>query len=61
MVEKACRSCRLISERNICPKCKSTDLSEDFSGFAVIIDPGKSTIAKIMNIKEKGRYAIRIR
>jgi len=61
MVEKACRNCHLIFEGNICPNCKSTDLSDDFSGIVVILDPENSAIAKIMGIKKKGRYAVRIR
>lgn len=61
MVERACRNCRLISERNACPNCKSTDLSDDFSGLVVILDPANSAIAKIMKIEMKGRYAVRIR
>jgi DNA-directed RNA polymerase subunit E" len=61
MVDKACRNCRLISEGNVCPDCKSTDLSDDFSGIVVIVDPENSAIAKAMNITKKGRYAVRIR
>jgi DNA-directed RNA polymerase subunit E" len=61
MVDKACRNCRLISEGNVCPDCKSTDLSDDFSGIVVIVDPENSAIAKIMGITKKGRYAVRIR
>jgi DNA-directed RNA polymerase subunit E" len=61
MVEKACRNCRLICEQKVCPKCKSTDLSDDFSGRVVILDTEQSAIAKLMNVKEKGRYAVRIR
>ncbi len=61
MREKVCRRCRLISNGNICPDCRSTDLSDDFSGLVVIIDPENSAIAKAMKIKKKGRYAIRVR
>jgi len=61
MVDRACRNCRLISDRNACPDCKSTDLSDDFSGLVVVFDPENSTIAKAMNIKKKGRHAVRIR
>jgi DNA-directed RNA polymerase subunit E" len=61
MVDKACRNCRLISEGNVCPDCKSSDLSDDFSGIVVIVDPENSAIAKAMNITKKGRYAVRIR
>jgi len=61
MVDKACRNCHLVSEANVCPECKSTDLSDDFSGIVVIIDPERSTIAKTMGINKSGRYAVRIR
>ena len=61
MVAKACRSCRLISEKSLCPECKSTDMSDDFSGLVIIEDPENSEIAKIIGIKKKGRYAVRIR
>ena len=61
MVEKACRKCHYITEESICPNCRSTDLSEDFSGLVIIFDPERSIIAKTMNIKRKGRYAIKVR
>ncbi len=61
MVDRACRNCRLISEVNVCPDCKSTDLSDDFNGIVVIIDPKNSMIARVMAIKKRGKYAVRIR
>ena len=61
MNEKACRDCNFISEGSSCPNCKSTNLSEDFSGLVVIIDPESSAIAQAMGITKKGEYAIRIR
>jgi RNA polymerase subunit RPABC4/transcription elongation factor Spt4 len=38
-----------------------SSLSEDFSGLVIMFDPEGSTIAKAMNIKEKGRYALKVR
>jgi len=61
MVDRACRNCRIITDGTACPECKSTDLSDDFSGVVIILDPESSEIAKLMNIKKKGRYAVRIR
>ena len=61
MVDRACRNCHVITDGNICPECKSTDLSDDFSGVVIILDPERSEIAKLMNIKKKGRYAVRVR
>ena len=61
MSEKACTSCHFITKENVCPKCKSTSLSEDFSGIVITFDPEGSAIAKAMKIKEKGRYALKVR
>jgi DNA-directed RNA polymerase subunit E" len=61
MVDKACRNCHTVTEANACPECKSTDLSDDFSGIVIIIDPEHSSIAKAMGIQKSGRYAVRIR
>lgn len=61
MTEKACKNCRYISNGPVCPNCKSTNLSDDWTGLAVIIDPDKSEIAKTMRVKAPGRYAIRVR
>ena len=51
----------MITDKSVCPQCKSTDLSDDFSGIVIILDPENSEIAKLMNISRKGRYAVRIR
>ncbi|MEM2466317.1 MAG: transcription elongation factor subunit Spt4 [Candidatus Bathyarchaeia archaeon] len=61
MSEKACTTCRTITTGNICPKCKASTLSDDHSGLVIIFDPEGSAIAKAMNIKEKGRYALKVR
>jgi DNA-directed RNA polymerase subunit E" len=61
MNERACTNCHFITKENVCPKCRSTSLSEDFSGIAIVFEPEDSAIAKAMNIKEKGRYALKVR
>lgn len=61
MNEKACTNCHFITKDNVCPKCRSTSLSEDFGGIAIVFEPVDSVIAKAMNIKEKGRYALKVR
>ncbi len=61
MSEKACSTCHVITTGNVCPRCKTTSLSDDFSGLVIIFDPENSAIAKAMNIKEKGRYALKVR
>jgi DNA-directed RNA polymerase subunit E" len=61
LTEKACKNCRYISNGAVCPNCKSTNLSDDWTGLVIIIDPEKSEIAKKMEIKTSGRYAVRVR
>jgi DNA-directed RNA polymerase subunit E" len=61
MTDKACRVCHFISEGSICPNCNESDLSDDFSGIVVIIDPEGSSIARAMKVKKKGHYALRVR
>ena len=61
MNEKACANCHFITKENVCPKCKSTSLSEDYGGIVIMFDPETSAIAKAMKIKDKGRYALKVR
>ncbi len=61
MSERACTVCHFLTKEHVCPKCRNTSLSDDFSGVVIIFEPEKSEIAKAMNIKEKGRYALKVR
>ena len=61
MTEKACSVCMLITTENICPNCRASSLSDDFSGLVVIFDPEGSVIAKAMEIREEGQYALKVR
>jgi len=61
MSEKACTNCHFITKENVCPKCKTTSLSEDFGGIVIVFDPANSAVAKAMKIKDKGRYALKVR
>jgi DNA-directed RNA polymerase subunit E" len=61
MSEKACPTCHFLTKDNVCPKCRTSSLSDDYSGLVIIFDPDGSAIAKAMNIKEKGRYALKVR
>jgi len=61
MSEKACTNCHFLTKENVCPKCKSASPSDDYSGLVIVFDPDGSAIAKTMKIKEKGRFALRVR
>jgi len=60
--EKACKICNTIFESgDECPKCGSKELTEGFKGRIVVLNPKKSEIAKKINIKDKGNFAIKTR
>ena len=56
-----CRECHRVVEGESCVVCGSTNLTVDLAGYLVIIDPELSDIAKKMNIKTPGRYALKVR
>jgi DNA-directed RNA polymerase subunit E" len=58
--ELACRKCRAITTGKVCPVCKSTDLTPDWAGIIVILSPENSQIAKLLNINDKGKYALKV-
>ncbi len=60
--ELACRKCNHITTSKICPNqnCRSTDLSPDWNGVILVVEPTSSKIAKTLGITEKGKYAIRV-
>jgi DNA-directed RNA polymerase subunit E" len=60
-VSRACRTCKVITEENACPICKSTDLSDDYSGLLIVLNPEGSQLAQKMEIKQEGHYALKIR
>ena len=61
MTEKACRNCRLIiSQGDTCPLCSQKNLTPKWSGYVVILNVEKSEIAKKLNLKVTGSYALHI-
>ncbi|WP_292518454.1 transcription elongation factor subunit Spt4 [Methanoculleus sp.] len=60
-VVKVCRECHRVVEGEACVICSTANLSEDWAGYVVIIDPEHSEIAKKMNITMAGRYALKVR
>ena len=61
MVVKACKRCRALFEGSKCPQCESTENADSFKGCVNILDPEQSEIAKNLNLKKRGLFAIRLR
>ncbi len=60
--QRACKVCNTIYEGGEkCPKCGSKEFTESFKGRIQVLNPEKSEIAKKINIKEKGNFAIKTR
>lgn len=56
-----CRECHRVVEGESCVICGTANLTTDWAGYLVIIDPEQSDVAKKMNIKLPGRYALKVR
>lgn len=66
---KACKVCHFLTSENMCPNCKSTNLSTSYTGIVVIL-PGRnkredprlsSYVASRLNIDKPGKYALKVR
>ncbi len=60
MVEQACKICRRIVKGNMCPVCKSNEITKNWKGVLVVFDT-ESQIAKESGITAPGKYAIKVR
>ena len=58
---RACRTCKIITDENVCPICKGTELSDDYSGLLIVLGPENSLLAEKLEAKEAGSYALKIR
>ena len=58
--EMACRKCKRVTTEKVCPSCKSSDLTPDWNGVVLVIDPTNSQISKTLGITQKGKYAIKV-
>ena len=58
--ELACRKCRAITIGKVCSICKSSDLTRDWSGIILIVQPENSQVAKTLEITQKGKYAQKV-
>jgi DNA-directed RNA polymerase subunit E" len=60
MTELACRKCKFISINSpICKNCGNADLTKEWYGYIIILDPEKSQIAKKLGVA-RGKYALKV-
>ncbi|KAF6243657.1 transcription elongation factor Spt4 [Nitrosopumilus sp. b1] len=58
--EMACRKCKFVTTGKVCPACKSSDLTPDWNGIVLVVNPENSQIAQTLGITSKGKYAIKV-
>lgn len=58
--EMACRKCKYVTTGKVCPACKSSDLTPDWNGIILVVEPKNSVIAKTLGITGKGKYALKV-
>ncbi|MGB8101551.1 MAG: transcription elongation factor subunit Spt4 [Nitrososphaeraceae archaeon] len=58
--EVACRKCKALTTGKVCPICKSTDLSSDWSGIILVFDADNSMIASTLQIVAPYKYALKV-
>ena len=51
--EMACRKCKRVTTEKVCPACKSSDLTPDWNGVVLVVDPTNSEISKTLALLKK--------
>ena len=59
--KKACRTCKIFTDEDICPICKKSSFATTFQGRSHFLDTKKSKIAHEMDVNLNGEYAIKVR
>ena len=61
MAKKVCKKCKIFVDKDVCPICNGRDFITSWKGRISILNINKSEIAKKLDIKREGEYAIKIR
>lgn len=58
----SCGECHLVlnDEVDQCPHHPSAPVSSDWTGYVIIVNPGRSEIAKRLQVERPGRYALKV-
>ncbi|MEK6907367.1 MAG: transcription elongation factor subunit Spt4 [Nanoarchaeota archaeon] len=61
MAKKVCKKCKMFVEKDVCPNCQGNQFTNTWKGRITILNAEKSEIAKKLEIKKDGEYAIKTR
>tara|TARA_B110000438_G_scaffold84910_1_gene84490 strand:- start:1023 stop:1226 length:204 start_codon:yes stop_codon:yes gene_type:complete len=58
----ACGECHLVLAEGVeqCPHHPSSRVSSDWTGYAIIMQPQRSEIAKRLKVELPGKYALKV-
>lgn len=58
----ACGECHMILSDGVdqCPHHPSSPVSSDWTGYVIIVNPGRSEISKRLQVEKPGRYALKV-
>ncbi len=59
--KKVCKKCKLFVDKEVCPICNGKEFVNTWKGRISILNAEKSEIAKKLEIKREGEYAIKTR
>jgi DNA-directed RNA polymerase subunit E" len=59
--DKACTKCRAMVDGSACLVCGNSDLTKSWEGQIFIFAPDNSEVAKAIDAKVPGRYALKIK
>ncbi len=59
-MERACLNCRYITAQEKCPACGGEKLTKQWEGYIIIMDLN-GDVAKFIEAKTPGRYALKIK
>ena len=57
--ELACRECSCVTVAEVCPVCKSTDLSPDGNGIGLGVKPNHTKIDNKLRVSKPGTTALK--
>lgn len=57
--DKVCKDCGFLSDENKCINCGSNNFLDKYKGKVLILDAEKSDVAKKLNIKSNGKFALK--
>jgi len=57
--DRVCKNCGYLTQEEKCPNCESKQFLDKYKGSVAILDAKNSVVAEKLEIKNKGRFALK--